>query len=66
MISRHISGAASICTRAKVTGRPVAADRRRIQSTSLWGGGQVFADHAGGGQLIEAVAHFGEGLADAE
>ena len=35
--SRHSSGSASTWTRAKVTGRRMAADRRRIQSTSCFG-----------------------------
>ena len=64
--SRHRSGAASTCTMAKVTGRWMAADRRRIQSTSSRGADDVLAGGAGRGQLEDAGAELAEGGADAE
>ena len=60
------SGSALFWISANVTGRPIAAARRRIQSISALGGGEVLAERARRGQLEHAGAELAEHPADAE
>ena len=64
--SRHRSGAPSIWSRAKVTGRPMAADSRRIQSTSLAGATMSSPATPVGRELEDPGAQLTQGGADAE
>ena len=64
--SRHWSGARLCCERAKLTGRPIVAERRRIHADLALGGGEVLAHHARGRELEQAGPELAEHRADAE
>ena len=64
--SRQRFGASSTCTSAKVTGRPIAAERRRIQPDLLHRGDRVLAGDAGGRELEHTGTELAERSADAE